>query len=137
MKFAIRQFYDLDSLRGQQWIFIMTYAPTLLIAGLTYYALPGLLDNFKFLTESERATLHQLRTDDRIFEEPLLAWKPFGFSIPDSRLYTHSMIYFCSARPSYDLTMGLRIIITTSSSMYLNWTAWPMPLTAPFYALGN
>ncbi|KAG2176928.1 hypothetical protein INT43_007582 [Umbelopsis isabellina] len=132
---CIMQFDDLRSLRGEQWIFIIAYVPTLLLALLSYFALPNLPSNFKFLTIRERAILHRLRADVRIVEEPLVAWKPFGVDIPDSSLYAHSMVYICSTTLSYNKALGSIIISMIVRLSFIHLKSWTMPLIAPIYAL--
>ncbi|KAJ2956113.1 hypothetical protein NQZ79_g8003 [Umbelopsis isabellina] len=132
---GIMQFDDLRCLCGQRWILIITCLPTLLLAMFSYVVLPELPENFKFLTKSERTILQRLHADARDAEELFLVWKPFGVDIPDSKLYTHSMIYICSTILSYKIIMGLFITTILFGLSFLHLDAWPMPLTAPAHAL--
>lgn len=131
------QFHRLCCLCGQKSIFYITYIPALLLVALCYFGLPDEPKNFKFLTEHERTILHRLRADMSNAEEPGLVWKPFGISISDPNLYTHSMAYICSTTPSYNMLMGLPFIGMIGGFNFIHLNAWPMPLTAPICALGN
>ncbi|KAG2176934.1 hypothetical protein INT43_007588 [Umbelopsis isabellina] len=129
------QFDVLRCLCGQQWILRTTCIPTLLLAVLSYFVLPDLPESSKFLTDREHAILHRLRADVRNIQEPFLVWRPFGIDIPDTKLYTHSMIYICRTLISYNMVMGFFIISLIVGNSFIYLDAWPMPLTAPFHAL--
>lgn len=129
-------FDGLPCLCDQQWMFKITYIPALLLAALSYFILPDVPKNFKFLTERERTILNRLRADMSNVEEASLAWKPFGISISDSSVYMHSMAYICSTTPSYNMTMGLIAISMIVGLSFVHMNAWPIPLTAPIHALG-
>lgn len=131
------QINGLRCLCGQQWFLKVTFIPTVLMAVLFHLILPDLPQKFKFPTEREHAIFQRLRADVRSIQEPFLVWKPFGVNIPDTKLYTHSMIYICSTLISYNLIMAVFIISSFVGYSFIHLNAWPMPLTAPFHAMGK
>ena len=112
----------LRGLRGWQWIFLIESIPTMVLACLTYFVLPGLPETSKStynvlwlicgkrlyvildylaLTPRERHAIIQRLQDDfgAKSESTHFSWKQFRAGCTDWKVLAHSLIYICGSIP--------------------------------------
>lgn len=114
----------LRDLRGWQWIFLIESIPTLVLACVTYFVLPGLPETSKskysiacvsvcanaytygsgiVLTPRERHAIIQRLQDDvgAKSESTHFSWKQFRAGCTDWKVVAHSLVYICGSIPLY------------------------------------
>ncbi|KAF7723576.1 hypothetical protein EC973_001817 [Apophysomyces ossiformis] len=132
LAYGIMQMNGLQGLRGWQWIFIIEAIPTLVLAFISYFALPDFPENSSFLNERERAIVVQrLKKDAGPSTETHFSWKQFRSAFLDWKVYMHALVYICGSTPLYSLSLFLPSII--SGMGYTDLSAQAM--SAPPYAV--
>ncbi|KAI9323602.1 major facilitator superfamily domain-containing protein [Dichotomocladium elegans] len=132
LAFGIMRMDGLRGLHGWQWIFLIEALPTLILAFITFFVLPGLPETSKVLTDTERrAIMERLRVDAGPATETHFSWVQFRSAFTDWKVYMHGFIYITGAIPLYSLSLFLPSIIKGMGFQDLNAQA----MTAPPYVI--
>ncbi|KAI7879937.1 MFS general substrate transporter [Lichtheimia hyalospora FSU 10163] len=133
LAYGIMRMDGLRGLRGWQWIFLIESIPTMVLACLTYFVLPGLPETSKILTPRERHAIIQRLQDDfgAKSESTHFSWKQFRAGCTDWKVLAHSLVYICGSIPLYSLSLFLPSIIKGMGFQDLEAQA----MSAPPYAI--
>ncbi|KAI7866807.1 major facilitator superfamily domain-containing protein [Spinellus fusiger] len=132
LAYGITYMDGLLHLHGWQWLFIIEAIPTILLSIVTFYTLPNLPENSKFITEREREVIiHRLKLDLNSSDDTEFSWNQFKMAFTDWRVYMYILINICGAVPVSSLGLFLPTIINNMG--YTSVTAQAM--SAPPYAI--
>ncbi|KAM0787531.1 hypothetical protein ACM66B_003602 [Microbotryomycetes sp. NB124-2] len=122
--------------RGWRYIFLLEGALTVLIGGLSYFALVDRPEQAKFLTEDEKAWIIYRKATDgsSVGETHKIKWQYVKAAFSDFQPYCAIIYYFSILIPLYGVGLFMPTII---QGLNRSWTRPQVQLlTVPVYVIG-
>uniref|UniRef100_UPI0033415953 MFS transporter n=1 Tax=Castellaniella defragrans TaxID=75697 RepID=UPI0033415953 len=133
----LKHFDGIGGWHGWQWMFVLEGLPTVLLGFLVYAVLADRPESARWLTDKEKAIVHDVMTADQAGHNPAAAHGAgLKAALLDSRTWIMAFVYFTCACAVYTLTFWLPTMVKGLGVSDISLVGWYTAIPFGFGGLG-